>query len=97
MMATLEMELGAEWAWLWRWVWPRCTTSCWEMITVSLATTSWLLHLLSRETRSRADLSSLQSSLLPPASTLVVEVLVLSSPPCSVPCSPPSPSSSLAQ
>ena len=43
MMATLEMELGAEWAWLWRWVWPRCTTSCWEMITVSLATTSWIL------------------------------------------------------
>ena len=29
--------MGAEWAWLWRWVWPRCTTSCWEMITVSLA------------------------------------------------------------
>ena len=40
MMATLEMELGAEWAWLCRWVWPRCTTSCWEMITVSLVTTS---------------------------------------------------------
>ena len=54
MMAMLEMELGAEWAWLWRWVWPRCTTSCWEMITVSLGTTSWV-QLLLRETLSRAD------------------------------------------
>ena len=54
MMATLEMELGAEWAWLWRWVWPRCTTSCWEMITVSLGTTSGM-QLLLRETLSRAD------------------------------------------
>ena len=36
MMATLEMEPGAEWAWLWAWLCPWCSTSCWEMITVSL-------------------------------------------------------------
>ena len=89
MMATLEMELGAEWAWLWRWVWPRCTTSCWEMITVSLKQHRCESGVTSGQTLSRpsraCDLLSVA-----PLSAMVVAVLL-----CIMPAR--SGSSSLAQ
>ena len=75
MMATLEMEPGAEWAWLWAWLCPWCSTSCWEMITVSLEQHRRESGVTSRQTLcwpSRAcDLLSVA-----PLSAMVVAVLL---------------------